>query len=111
MASSWSITINQHDGVISFTPDVPDAKPNQPLGVNSADNVTWNNRTNIEIELKSIDPKDVFLCDRIPPGNVSNPIFNVQGTVKYSRVLQGAPVGPDAWIVVVSGLSSSSVRA
>jgi hypothetical protein len=39
-SSSWSIIIDQRDGVISFTPDVPDAKPNQPLGVNSGDNVT-----------------------------------------------------------------------
>jgi hypothetical protein len=102
MANSWSITIKQQDGVISFTPAIPpDAKPNQPQGVNKGDNVTWNNQTNLEIELISIDPKGVFLCNPIPPGRPSNPIFNVQRTVKYSRVLQGAPAGPDLWIVVV----------
>jgi hypothetical protein len=103
MANSWSITINQRDGVISFTPDVPDAKANQPLGVNSGDNVTWNNRTNLEITLKSIQPESVFLCDPIPPGDVSNPIFSVTATVGYSWVRQHVPppAHPDAWIVVV----------
>ena len=101
MASSWSITINQHDGVITFTPDIPRATAGQPLGVNAGDNVTWNNRTNLEITLKSIQPEGVFLCDPIPAGHVSNPIFNVQQTVGYSWVRQGAPAGPDAWIVVV----------
>ena len=54
MASSWSISIKQQDGQITFTPDVPGATAGQPLGVNSADNVTWNNRTNLEITLKAI---------------------------------------------------------
>jgi hypothetical protein len=104
MANSWSITINQHDGVITFTPDVPGATAGQPLGVNSDDNVTWNNRTNQDITLKSIQPEGVFLCDPIPAGAVSDPIFNVGKTVGYSWVRQsGAPTSaqPDAWIVVV----------
>jgi hypothetical protein len=104
MASSWSITINQHDGAITFKPDVPGGTAGQPLGANSGDNVTWNNRTNHEITLKSIQPEGVFLCDPIPAGDVSNPIFNVTQTVGYSWVRQSAaptPDPPDAWIVVV----------
>jgi hypothetical protein len=104
MASSWSITINQHDGVITFKPDVPGATAGQPLGANSGDNVTWNNRTNQEITLNSIQPEGVFLCDPIPAGDVSNPIFNVTQTVGYSWVRHGrrsTPAQPDAWIVVV----------
>jgi hypothetical protein len=106
MASSWSITINQRDGQITFTPDVPEARTGQPLGVNAGDNVTWNNRTNQEITLKSIQPEGVFLCDPIPAGNVSSPIFNVTatvGTVGYSWVRRSAPIPapPDAWLVVI----------
>jgi hypothetical protein len=102
MASSWSITINQQDGQITFTPDVPGARTGQPLGVNSSDNVTWNNRTNQEITLKSTEGD--LLCDPMPAGNVSNPIFNVTATVGYSWVRQHAPqpAQPDAWILVVS---------
>jgi hypothetical protein len=74
MAGSWSITIDQHDGQITFTPDLPGAKAGHPLKVHSGDNVTWNNRTDQEITLKSIQPEGVFLCDPIPAGDVSNPI-------------------------------------
>jgi hypothetical protein len=102
MASSWSITINQQEGEITFTPAVPGARTGQPLGVNSSDNVTWNNRTNLEITLKSI-PEGDLLCDPIPAGDVSNPIYNVTNTVGYYWVRQHAPspAQPDAWIVVV----------
>jgi hypothetical protein len=109
MASSWSITINQHDGAITFTPDVPGATAGQPLGVNRGDNVTWNNRTNQAITLTSIQPKGVFPFDTIPAGEVSNPIFivtqPVRQTIGYSWVRQSGaptPAQPDAWIVVVS---------
>jgi hypothetical protein len=69
MAEKWSINIRrEHDGQITFTPDVPGAGKGQPLGVNAGDNVTWNNHTDQEIILKTIYPKDkdVFLCDPIP---------------------------------------------
>jgi hypothetical protein len=104
MASSWSIIINQRDGQITFTPDIPGAGTGQPLGANSSDNVTWNNRTNHEITLQSTQPEGVFLCDPIPAGNVSNPIFNVKATVGYCWVRRNAPTPaqPDAWIVVVT---------
>ena len=106
MASSWSITINQQNGLITFTPDVPGARAGQPLGVNTFDNVTWNNRTNQEITLRSIQPEGLFLCDPIPAGDVSNPIFHVTASVAsvgYYWVRQQAPppAQPDAWIVVV----------
>jgi hypothetical protein len=99
----------------------------QPLGVNSGDNVTWNNRTNQEIKLQSIQPAEpppVFPFNSIPAQAVSNPIFNVTETIGYSWVrpqvvaakshaarkrtspgpARGAtpePAPPDAWIVVV----------
>jgi hypothetical protein len=84
MANSWSITINQlSGGALTFTPDIPGAHVNQPLGVFSSDNVTWNNRTNLDIALQQIappvDPTNPTLIpfDSIPAGSVSNPIFNV----------------------------------
>jgi hypothetical protein len=100
--SSWSIRIDQRDGQITFTPDVPGAKTGQPLGVNSADNVTWNNLTNLEITLKSI-PEGDLLCDPIPAGHGSKPFFNVTRTVGYYwvRANSPTPAQPDAWIVVV----------
>jgi hypothetical protein len=101
--SSWSIRIDQRDDQITFTPDVPGAKTGQPLGVNSADNVTWNNLTNLEITLKSM-PEGDLLCDPIPAGQGSKPFFKVTRTVGYYWVRQYAPTPaqPDAWIVVVS---------
>jgi hypothetical protein len=111
MASSRSIIIKQHDGAITFTPDLPPpgATAGQPLVVDRGDNVTWNNRTNQAITLKSIQPEGVFLCDPIPAGEVSGPIFvvtqPVRQTIGYSWVRQSGaptPAQPDAWIVVVS---------
>jgi hypothetical protein len=109
MASAWGIIIDQQtDGSITFTPDVPGAKVGQPLGVNSGDDVTWNNRTNQTITLQSIQPPTPFPFGPIPAGGVSNPIFNVTETVGYSRMptqKRGAArktaSTPDAWIVVV----------
>jgi hypothetical protein len=115
MAEKGSINIRrEHDGQITFTPDVPGAGKGQPLGVNAGDNVTWNNHTDQEIILKTIYPKDkdVFLCDPIPAGDVrnpqfdvtvSNPQFHVTETVGYYWVRQHAPqpIQPDAWILVV----------
>jgi len=111
MASSWSIAINQHNGQITFTPD-PGGTTGQPLGVNTFDNVTWNNQTNQEITLRSMQPEGLFLCDPIPAGDVSNPIFNVPpsfrsapvSSIGYYWVRPNAPppAQPDAWIVVVA---------
>jgi hypothetical protein len=87
MASSWSIIINQlPNGALTFTPDIPDAHVDQPLGVNSNDNVTWNNRTNHEIALTQVYPENssVIPFNSIPAGQVSNPIFNVTQTIGYS---------------------------
>jgi hypothetical protein len=107
MARSRLITINQRDGAITFTPYGGNA--GQPLGVNTDDNVTWNNETNQEITLKSIQPEDVFLCDPIPAGEASSPMFlvtqTVGQTIGYSWVRQSGaptPAQPDAWIMVVS---------
>jgi hypothetical protein len=104
MANSWSITISEKDGTFTFTPYVPDAQPGQSLGVNKGDVVTWNNQTNVQIELISIKPSGLFLTGPIPAGSVSNPIFrvNVNDEVWYSRVRSGPPpTEPDHKIIVV----------
>jgi hypothetical protein len=114
MANKWSIIIGQlPDGALTFTPDLPGAKVGQPLGVNSNDLVTWDNRTNSEIKL-SVEPPGPtpFPFDSIPAGAVSNPIFNVTATVGYSGSIvpakphappERSPPGPAPvhWIVVV----------
>jgi hypothetical protein len=119
MASSWSIVIDQlPNGGLTFTPDVQGAKVGQPLGVNSNDNVTWNNRTNHEIKLQQLQPPiqppdpGLFPFESIQAGSVSNPIFNVTETVGYSGSIVAAKPGPSNrrkspapppvnWIVVV----------
>ena len=46
MASQWSIKIiDLGNGTVTFQPDLPGAKPGQPLGANTGDLVTWNNTT------------------------------------------------------------------
>lgn len=81
MASSWSIEIiAMPDGTVAFRPDIGGAVLGQPLGVNRGDNVTWNNKTNRSLQLKSINPPNIFLTDLIPAGQVSSPIFNVSTT-------------------------------
>jgi hypothetical protein len=116
MASSWLITINQRDGAITFTPYRGTA--GQPAGVNSGDNVTWDNQTNQEITLTSIQPEGVFRIGPIPAREVSDtfnvpevsdPIFKLRDNpdnkaIGYSWVRQDAPqpAQPDAWIVVFS---------
>jgi hypothetical protein len=115
MANSWSITINQlPDGTFTFTPFVPGAHVGQPLGVSSGDLVTWNNQTNGEIKLQSVQPTGLYLTEPIPAGSVSNPIFQFPlpiptdatktvTAVGYSRVPPGSPppAQPDHWIIVV----------
>lgn len=97
MADSWSIIINElADGTITFTPDLPQAAPNQPLGANAKDNVTWNNRTNRELTLRSITPANLYLTEPIPAGQVSDPIFSAQSVI-YSCV---SPSQPQHSIVV-----------
>jgi hypothetical protein len=103
--AQWSISIQKKHGTFTFTPFVSDAKPNEPLGVNPGDYVTWNNMTNEEIELISINPSGLFLTGPIPAGSVSNPIFQVNDEddeVWYCRVRPGrpTPTEPDHKIIV-----------
>ncbi len=99
MANSWSIIIKQMpDGTVSFTPDVPGAIAGQPLGVSAGDLVTWNNRTNQQLELRSIPP-GTFLTQPIPAGSASSPIFSVAKSVIYSCV---SPTQHQHSIVIVS---------
>jgi hypothetical protein len=108
MAQRYSIIIKQQDGLVTFTPDVLDkdrhpATAGQPLGVNFGDNVNWNNRTDLEITLKSWPPEGTPLCKPIPPGEASD-YFNVTGDgyFGYYWVRQHAPLPAqaDAWIYV-----------
>lgn len=79
MAATWSIKIVVlPNGTTAFQPDVPGAQPGQPLGVNSGDLVTWNNTTNVAHLPVMTGP----LCDPIPAGNVSDPIFQAK-TITY----------------------------
>jgi len=103
MPSLRSITIVELvDGTAAFQPDVPNAKPGQPLGVNRGDNVTWNNRTNKAHWPVAVDPPG-FLTNDIPAGKVSQPTFSVDHTVKYQCRHHPKEEG---FIVVVAHLTS-----
>lgn len=103
MASQWGIKIiDLGNGTVTFQPDLPGAQQGQPLGVNSGDLVTWNNTTNKTLTLQSIPP-GTPLCDPIPAGQVSSPIFKVAASVIYSCV---APNQQQHSIVVVTPLTS-----
>jgi hypothetical protein len=111
MAKRWGIIIEEkrvkkHGKVtttITFTPDVARAKEGQPLGASQFDDITWNNRTNQEIKLISIQPPGLFLTEPIPAGKVSNPIFAMTDdtAIGYCWVRPNpAPnQAPDHWIV------------
>jgi hypothetical protein len=85
--SRWSIKIIQLDAnTVTFQPDQTGAAQGQPLGVNTGDNITWNNMTNNELQLvvtkitlKGVNQPltQLFQGIRFQPGSASNPIFNV----------------------------------
>lgn len=109
MANTWSIIIKQnHDGTVSFLPDVAGAQPSQPLGVQPNDLVTWNNRTNHSLTLQSISPPGVYLTDPIPAGRVSSPAYAVgttAGATTYSCV---KPSQQQHSIVVITNPTSAT---
>jgi hypothetical protein len=103
MAKSWAIkVVKLKNGKVAFQPDVPGAKPGQPLGVNAGDNITWNNRTNQAHWPVAIGSPG-FLTNDIPAGQVSDPIFNVQKSVAYRCLHHPQEQG---MIVVVTELVS-----
>jgi hypothetical protein len=111
MANKWGIIIEEKrkekDGkvttTITFTPDVAGAKVGQPLGASQFDDITWNNRTNQEIKLISIQPPGLFLTEPIPAGKVSNPIFAMTDDTAigycWVRPNPAPDQAPDHWIV------------
>jgi hypothetical protein len=123
MANKWGIIIEEKreekDGkvttTITFTPDVAGAKVGQPLGASQFDDITWNNRTNQEIKLISIQPPGLFLTEPIPAGKVSNPIFAMTDdtAIGYCWVRPNpAPnQAPDHWIVQKQPSGTSRLAA
>ena len=83
MAESWSIIIETVDETVVFRPDIPGAQAGQPLGANSGDLVTWNNRTDEAHWPVATDPKGEYLTEDVPAGEVSDPIYKIDKTVKY----------------------------
>lgn len=79
MASSWSIKIVKlPNGKVAFQPDLPNAQPGQPLGVNKGDFVTWNNETDEDRHpVATSGSPPPYLTEDIPAGEVSDPIFKV----------------------------------
>jgi hypothetical protein len=85
-----SIKIVQlQNGTVAFQPDIPGAKPGQPLGVDLGEHVTWNNETNqahwpwpTDTQGNLLSEADAiarrfYLADDVPAGRVSKPIYNV----------------------------------
>ena len=84
-----SIRIVQLDGTAGFQPDIPGSQPGDPLEVDRGEGVTWNNQTNnahwpwpVDEQGNLLSEADAIRCkmylsDRIPAGQVSTPIYNV----------------------------------
>jgi hypothetical protein len=87
MANSWTIEITKlPNGDVGFRVALPGNVVGQALGASNGDNVTWYNKTDDTLTLQSIDPAGVYLTDPIPPGEASDPIFPVNGSLKYACV-------------------------
>jgi plastocyanin len=87
----WPITIipSSSGGAAQYQPDVPGAKPGDPLRAENADLVHWNNRTPQPHQPWAIDPstgqpfptaeaakaKNLYLSDEIAPWQPSSPAF------------------------------------
>ena len=99
-----SIQIRERDdGTIYFQPDWPGSQPDQPLGVNSGDPVTWNNMTSYTITLVSEpplpDPDGIYITEPIKSGDVSSPIFSATADLAYKSV---DPPSADQSIVIAT---------
>jgi hypothetical protein len=98
MANSWTIEITQiREGEVGFRVALPGNAIGQPLGASNGDNVNWYNKTDKTLTLVSISPAGLYLTDPIPPGEASDPIFQVSGSVTYQCV---APTQQQHSIVV-----------
>jgi plastocyanin len=90
MASQdWSIKIVPSGSSVAFQPDVPGAKPGDPLQAQDADLISWNNRTGASHWPWAIDPttgepfvsveaaKDagLYLSDNVPPWESSTDTY------------------------------------
>ena len=71
------IIFKKVDGKTVLQPDWPGAKPGDPLKVKAGAFVTWNNETDDTHHPVAITPAGLVLANEIPPGHVSNPMFNV----------------------------------
>jgi plastocyanin len=91
--AQWGILIVQlADSSVAFQPDLPQAQPGQPLGVNNGDLVIWNNRTDkdhwpvadADADVVPAVPKG-YLTENIPAGQASSPAFRpaAAGTISY----------------------------
>lgn len=106
-----SIIISQRDrNTVVFTPDRVGAQEGQPLGVNPGDLITWNNRTNYELELEVVKitisgvakpVQQLFQGIRLQPGAPSDPIFNVtqdDGTIITYRCKNPTQQHHEIWV-------------
>ena len=86
MARRWSIKIEPgDDGKTVFRPDVPDALPGDPLGVELGDHVRWSNETDEPHWPIALDPPGLFLTNEVAADSNSSPAFSVppEKTITY----------------------------
>ena len=85
-----SIRIVELNGTTGFQPaDIPGGQPGDPVDVDRGASITWNNETNqphwpwpVDAQGNLLSEADaithnMYLCDRIPAGQVSVPICDV----------------------------------
>lgn len=85
----WSIMIVSSEGRTQFQPDVPNARPGDPLQAQNGDLISWNNRTARAHQPWAIDPvtgepyktaddakaAKMYLSDEVPAWQSSSPAF------------------------------------
>lgn len=76
---------------IAFKHDWPDAEEDKPVKVNKGEIVTWNNKTDVALALKAIDPSGTYITKEIQPGTASKPFFQANEDLEYHCVSPDKP--------------------
>ncbi len=76
---------------IAFKRDSSDAEENADVLVPKGELVTWNNRTNVPLTLKALNPDGEYITGEIRPGTGSEPSFQADVSLEYHCVSPDYP--------------------
>src|SRR5438067_6202376 len=99
--SDWSIKITGPKGNGVFTPELPGAKPGDPLDATTDDLVSWNNQTG---DPHTITVGGTPITDPIPPGKPSSGYLvedDPPATIEYRCANHANEVGKINVVVLI----------